>query len=394
MKKLFVLCIVFILPMITNAEVIFSEVMYNPEGTDSGREWVEVYNSGSDAVDLTEYKLLENGTNHKVSAYNDGSTLLEPDSYAVIADNPEKLNVDHSISSIVLDTAFSLKNDGEEIQLIDPNGVSVDTVAFVPGWGGNGNGNSLQLNNDTWIPADPTPGSVNLTEAEDESEEGEEDSSSDDGEDSNSTHEVQVDLSDFKPKMGFEIYAGRERYALINTPLEFKIIHNLKEDILTEISWSFGDGGSEKGDDVRHIYYAPGVYNLVVNAKNSEEQAVYRTKVHVSEPNIDIFVQNSGKHVDLLLKNKSKKEINIGGFSVRTAEDKFRIPEDTIISGEETLILSHEITNMEFSRYIKVNYPNGRSYFRQELLGRYDDMYWDLSSKGKKAIINLILSKN
>jgi len=30
-----------------------TEVMYNPAGNDTGREWVELYNSGSAAVTLT-----------------------------------------------------------------------------------------------------------------------------------------------------------------------------------------------------------------------------------------------------------------------------------------------------------------------------------------------------
>ena len=40
-----------ILPVVSHAQVYINEIMYDLPGTDSGREWIEIYNAGSDAVD-------------------------------------------------------------------------------------------------------------------------------------------------------------------------------------------------------------------------------------------------------------------------------------------------------------------------------------------------------
>ena len=46
------------------ANILINEVMYDVEGTDTDREWIEVYNDGSESVDLSTYKLFEANTNH------------------------------------------------------------------------------------------------------------------------------------------------------------------------------------------------------------------------------------------------------------------------------------------------------------------------------------------
>ena len=48
---LFVL-VLFAVPSLASAQVVINEVMYNPQGSDSGREWVELYNQGSSDVTL------------------------------------------------------------------------------------------------------------------------------------------------------------------------------------------------------------------------------------------------------------------------------------------------------------------------------------------------------
>ena len=37
----------------TRAEVILSEIMYDPQNTDTNREWIELFNNGSSAVSLS-----------------------------------------------------------------------------------------------------------------------------------------------------------------------------------------------------------------------------------------------------------------------------------------------------------------------------------------------------
>lgn len=57
------------------AEVLISEIMYNPDGSDSGREWVELYNSGTTAVDLSGWQ-VEDLQDGQVSSSLPAGTML------------------------------------------------------------------------------------------------------------------------------------------------------------------------------------------------------------------------------------------------------------------------------------------------------------------------------
>lgn len=144
-------------PSFVAAQVVVSEVMYDlAEGSDSGREWIEVY--AIQAVDLTKLKVVENGSNHAITATAAASIPLG--AYAVIADNPTKFRNDHpSYAGFLFDSAFSLNNNGESISLADTAGSVIDVVAYTNA-SGNGTGDSLQRNvgENQFRPGIPTPG--------------------------------------------------------------------------------------------------------------------------------------------------------------------------------------------------------------------------------------------
>jgi hypothetical protein len=381
--KLIFLAIFFYLfilfPLSLNAQIIITEIMYNPESTDSGREWIEVYNSGDSSIDLSTYKLFENEVNHKISGHNEGQTILEPQKYAIIADNSIKFLEDYSQNGLILDSAFSLRNDGEEVSIVDPDENKISTVNYATDWGANGTGNSLQITefraNSTgndWIPADPTPFLANKTEAENENSGDDTDSGDGSGStggsnnsDSDSTHSAINDLSDYKPKIDFKISAGRERHVTVNTPIEFELIHNQDLNKGISASWSMGDGNLIRGRGIDYVYSSVGTYNVVVNAKFEDENVTARTKIHVSEPKIELNYQKSGKTVDVMLKNTTNKEINLGEYQIKYGPKNFKIAKDTIISPNSILILDSKITRFEINLEsllnkdeIELKYPN------------------------------------
>jgi hypothetical protein len=146
-------------PAFLHAQVVITEIMYDlAEGSDSGREWVEVYNAGGTPVALTAWKVFESGTNHKITAVS-GGEVLAPGAYALIADNVEKFKVDvPAFSGQLFDSAFSLSNDGETIALRDGKLVESDSVSYTNQIA-NGTGDSLQrLSSDTFDAGMPTPG--------------------------------------------------------------------------------------------------------------------------------------------------------------------------------------------------------------------------------------------
>jgi hypothetical protein len=169
MKKIlsygFFVLLVFV-PKLIHAQVVITEIMYDLDGTDTSREWVEIQNTGSAPVDLSSWKFFEANTNH--SLVPDGSGSIAPGSYAIIADNPGNFRADQpNFTGLVFDSSFSLNNDpGELLALKNDTGTVIDQVTYTADPSGAYAGKSLQKNGSSWIVATPTPGAVNATQAD------------------------------------------------------------------------------------------------------------------------------------------------------------------------------------------------------------------------------------
>lgn len=89
----------------------------------SGYEWIEIWNSGNDPVDLTGWKFLEDRTNHSLLASSTDS-MLAPDEYAAICQDEYKfLSHYPAFSGSIFDSSWgSLNESGEEIGLKDGEG--------------------------------------------------------------------------------------------------------------------------------------------------------------------------------------------------------------------------------------------------------------------------------
>ncbi len=367
------ICLLFLLAFLplnfVSAAIIFNEVMYNPSGTDTGREWLEIYNTGPDSVDITTLKLFENSVNHKITAYS-GINSITIGQYAIIVDNPEKFLADFNFSGIIFDSAFSLNNTGEEIKLLNSGGEEIDTLIYSLELGGNDTGNSLQLNDLGWIPAGPTPGTINAAEAVnensgDESETENSNSGSEDSSDtttetgSGSVHEEQTDITNYKPTLKLKVSAGRERFVSTNGEFELVAVHNQEKNSRIRAKWSMGNGHEIRGRKVTYKYDRAGEYEVVLTANLGEDEAISRTKIHVSDPNIKYALSDSGKGVDLLLKNFGGKELNISGYRVENKGRDYVFARDTIIGSGRTLTLSENTTGLAHNSEIVVYFPNG-----------------------------------
>lgn len=154
-------------PGVTRAytQVLISELMYDVTGADTGREWIEVYNSGTTSIDFSSWRLAEGETNHKIKEAK-GDKILSPETYAVIADNPEKFLADHpDYPGILYESSFSLSNEGEILALKDSTLNALHQVTYDQDVGAAGDGNSLQKIDGIWHVAVPTPGEANSINA-------------------------------------------------------------------------------------------------------------------------------------------------------------------------------------------------------------------------------------
>ena len=96
MKYGMTICALFILSAnVACANVVINEIMYDLEGTDTGREWIEIYNNTNTSVDLSTYKLFEANTNHALVVY-EGNANISAGGYAIISSDPVKFKIDYS----------------------------------------------------------------------------------------------------------------------------------------------------------------------------------------------------------------------------------------------------------------------------------------------------------
>lgn len=144
-----------------NVSIAITEIMYDASGSDSGREWIEIWNSGDGTVYPEELKLVEGGSSHKLT-FNRGSRELWGNGYAVIAANANGFLEDHpSFAGSLFISSFSLNNTSEEIGFANKTKV-LSSVTYDSEWGGHGDGNSLQRDGSLWRSGVPTPGGIYL----------------------------------------------------------------------------------------------------------------------------------------------------------------------------------------------------------------------------------------
>jgi hypothetical protein len=89
----------FMVPQLTHAALVVSEIMYDPPGSNAGHQWLEVLNTGPEVIDLgtKDTRLFDAAGNHllKVADAGDSTLQLQVGSVAVVAQNPMQFKNDY-----------------------------------------------------------------------------------------------------------------------------------------------------------------------------------------------------------------------------------------------------------------------------------------------------------
>lgn len=155
----------FLVPMVSHAQVVINEIMYDLPGSDNDREWIEIYNSGSDAVDLTNWIFFEQEVNHTLTNVI-GGNILPAGGYAIIAQDDSDFLTDWpGFSGILFDSSWNFlhNNNGETIALKSNATTTVYQVTYDPDVGAKGDGKTLSLIGTNWKAIVATPGAKNDT---------------------------------------------------------------------------------------------------------------------------------------------------------------------------------------------------------------------------------------
>ena len=107
-----------------NGQVVINEIMYHAPNDLDDLEFIEFYNAGKEAVDLSGWA-VNKGIDHKFVA----GTKITPDGYLVLCRNRDRFKQQYGFEPGGV-FEKSLSNDAEKIELINAQGKKVDAVHY------------------------------------------------------------------------------------------------------------------------------------------------------------------------------------------------------------------------------------------------------------------------
>ncbi len=146
LKTLFPLAVVWASSCIvttTNADLIITEFLANPNGADSGGEYFELFNSGSSAIDIGTLTILDDGSD-SIDLMSFAGTLIDPGDFVVFGNNSAPhVDIDYN----PLAGSFIIANGADEIVVRDTaSGTDLARLNYSDG-DPEGEGTALVLDN-------------------------------------------------------------------------------------------------------------------------------------------------------------------------------------------------------------------------------------------------------
>lgn len=350
------------LPAMAHASVSINEVMYNPQGTDSGREWIEIYNDG--AVDVTivggsgkgSWRVVDSA-NHTIvdpaGGVGRGSLVVPAGGYLVVSTDPSTFVGEYSGSYSVVKSSLSLNNTGTTVSLVDGTGATVSSVTYASSQGGNDNGTSLQIASGSWIQALPTPGAANATEAYEPPQE--ETSPNSTPSKSNSTSNPGYVAA---PLPQVFANAGGDRRVIVGADTKFvATAYDRDKDVISyaKFFWNFGDGTTAEGPWVMHHYSYPGRYAVELTITNTSLRNSNRITVTAEPASVSVEPLALG---GVSVKNNAGHDLDLSYWIVKEGEHTFALPEHSVVLEGSSINISTK--TLGFEAYDpKLLYPDG-----------------------------------
>jgi hypothetical protein len=151
--------------------ILITEIMYNPPNDIP--EWIELYNTTPSPVDISGWKIADNGSTRTAIAQL--STSIPPMSYFIVTTD-SLFHQLYSVTAPVFIAPFSALNNttADAVVVSDPFNRVIDSVSYRPSWGGM-NGMTLQrydlfgasTDSSNWRSAASSPGVENAISRKD-----------------------------------------------------------------------------------------------------------------------------------------------------------------------------------------------------------------------------------
>ena len=360
---IFVLLVFFIFVHKVDANIVINEVQINP----TENRFVELYNNGSDSVDLTGWYLQrKTATGSTFSSlvsktYFEGK-IIEPNSYFIITKtNLSNSNIAYDSLTLTESNSIQIKNDSGDI---------IDKV----GWGDSNdcsgvcapgpieNKSISRTSGSIWVVSSATPGFLN--------NESENKSNDNGGSSSDNVDNTTTNTSSFTSSSSSSLKIDQEVFKIstkivspkiVTAGIPFIIDHittgkRKEKIILGKFIWNFGDGMKKElstSNPFEYTYQYAGDYILTLSFFESilkdNPDSVDRIIIKVIPPGI--VVSSVGTLLDpyIEIENNSNYEISLNDLIITGKIHSFVFPDGMIILPNKKLKLSPKITGFDFN---------------------------------------------
>ncbi|MBM4172197.1 MAG: hypothetical protein FJ214_10045, partial [Ignavibacteria bacterium] len=132
--------IVIEIPALKN-EIVINEIMYAPTGEEP--EWIEIYNRSNRELNLKDWKI---GDNTALTTISSANFFIGVGEYLIISSEENVSNFYNIFSKLIIKALPSLSNSGDDVKLKDNANRTIDSLKYLPSWGGT-SGKSLERKN-------------------------------------------------------------------------------------------------------------------------------------------------------------------------------------------------------------------------------------------------------
>jgi hypothetical protein len=109
--------------------IVINEINYNSSNQFNAGDWIELYNSSSQSVDMSDWIFRDSDPTHAFVFPN--GTILGPDQYLVLLEDSSLFtSCFHGVENFIGQMDFGLSGSGEFMKLIDDKGRGIDSLTY------------------------------------------------------------------------------------------------------------------------------------------------------------------------------------------------------------------------------------------------------------------------
>lgn len=328
--RIILVFILLFLPSLSSAQVIITEVMCNPEGSDTDYEWLKIKNTGESVVDITNWRFYDGNNNSPIDTTD--KSKISVGETIVLARNKDKYTERNGSTFTSLQVSMSLGNKSDNLQIwrADKTVESGYEYSFEKSVGDDQLCVGTITDKSTTTTTTPTSTTTQQTQV------------------NIVTKEVtKYNTVTIEPPQ--DIYLRLATPKLTNTGVQTRFSAEVYDAIgkvlkTANVEWSFGDGTTARGRDVRHRYNYAGTYVVSAYVKNGVLTDEASTAIKVVEANATLKLDKDYKFVEVF--NNSEYSLNLSGWKLKSDYKYFEVPERTTVLANSSVRFSTNITKL------------------------------------------------